>query len=769
MGATIRIAILANAARARAEISSTANLAQEKFSKLGSVIGTGLKVAAVGGVAALAGLAKQGLSTAADMEQAKIAFTTMLGSASKAQSFINDLSKFAAETPFDFPGLQKASSSLISAGIDANKVIPIMRTLGNVTSGMGTGAEGIQRATIALQQMNAAQKISGEDLNQLRDAGIPVYDLLAKALGKTKAEVVQLAQKGKLGKDALDKMMKALESGQGLERFNGLMEKQSQSLTGIISTLKDNFSMGLAKAMEPAIPIIKNVLGKIGTAMSGVFDIIFKGDFTAALREGLNIEEDNPAVRAFLRVRNAIIGVIALLVKGDFTSALRNAFHVEEDSPTIALILKIRDLLLTALPKAATATGKTLKTVVTLMGDPAVQAFAAATISIVAAYKTYAKIMVAAKAVTVAMTAAQVALDVAMAANPVGIIILAIVGLVAALVTLYLRSQTVRNIVAAVGNACKTAALAVVGFVSGIWNFLSGIPGVVSSVFGTVVNFFTSLPGKIWTAITAIPGLIWQMLLKIAFFIGYAIGLYVKFWIELPGKIWAAISALPSILLNFWNTIKNAGINLIVNLVIGAINLFIRMKNSVISAVSGAVNSAVAFFATLPGRALSALASLPGKVKSAAAGAGTWLLDAGRQIVSGLVSGIGSMGSWAVQRIKDLGNSIISGFKSAMGIASPSKVFRSLGQFTGQGYVIGLKDQMSAVQRAANDLVSIPSATVASLDSSVAITGSGSSSSTPQVSIEFRPTGDGLTDAVLEMLRKSIRVRGGNVQTVLGR
>jgi tape measure domain-containing protein len=235
--------------------------------------------ALIAGVGA-AGL-KMGLSVAAGNEQAQISFTTMLGSAEKAGSFIKDLQAFAAATPFEFAGLQQSAASLISAGINADKVIPIMRTLGDVTSGMGTGAEGVQRATIALQQMNAAGKITGEDLNQLRDAGIPVYDLLAKATGKSKSEVVALAQAGKLGKTELDQMMKALESGAGLERFSGLMDKQSKSLTGLWSTFKDTLGQGLANVITPLIPMIKNGLGgasnflatalpKVGTALKFV-------------------------------------------------------------------------------------------------------------------------------------------------------------------------------------------------------------------------------------------------------------------------------------------------------------------------------------------------------------------------------------------------------------------------------------------------------------------------------------------------------------------
>jgi tape measure domain-containing protein len=246
-----------------------------------AVLGAGGAVAAlatVGGAGAI-----MGAKVASGNEQARISFGTMLGSAQKADKFLRQLQQFAATTPFEFPELQTAASSLISSGIEADKVIPIMRTLGDVTSGMGTGAEGVQRATVALQQMSAAGRITGEDLNQLRDAGIPVFDLLSKATGKSKAEIVKLAQAGKLGKSELDAMMKALESGAGLERFSGLMDKQSKSLAGMASTLKDTMGQGLANAVAPLFPMLKAGLGGVSDAFAAINPVLVSfGKVTAA-------------------------------------------------------------------------------------------------------------------------------------------------------------------------------------------------------------------------------------------------------------------------------------------------------------------------------------------------------------------------------------------------------------------------------------------------------------------------------------------------------
>lgn len=245
------------------------NAFSRAVSGIGSALATTLKVGAGAALAGISAAGTVGIKTAAQLETAQIGFTTMLGSGEKAQAFLKDLTSFAAKTPFELPGLQKSASQLVATGIETSKVIPIMTTLGNITSGMGTGSEGIQRAVVAIQQMNAAQKISAEDLNQLRDAGVPVYELLANATGKSTQEIAGMAAAGKLGKTELDALMQTLQSGAGLERFNGLMEQQSKSLSGLASTAKDTFQIGMAGAIEPLIPLLKDGLGGAINWMSG--------------------------------------------------------------------------------------------------------------------------------------------------------------------------------------------------------------------------------------------------------------------------------------------------------------------------------------------------------------------------------------------------------------------------------------------------------------------------------------------------------------------
>ncbi|QTF81450.1 tape measure protein [Mycobacterium phage TarsusIV] len=81
---------------------------------------------------------------------------------------------------------------------------------------------------------------------------------------------------------------------------------------------------------------------------------------------------------------------------------------------------------------------------------------------------------------------------------------------------------------------------------------------------------------------------------------------------------------------------------------------------------------------------------LPGKIKGWFDDAGSWLIDAGKNIVTGLINGIGSMIGSAVSKAKELAGSVKDAVTSFLGIHSPSKVFEQIGIFTGQGFQIGL-------------------------------------------------------------------------------
>lgn len=229
-------------------------------------LAAGIAAFAAVGAGALAAI---GLKTAASNEQAMVSFTVLLGSGKKAKDFLEQLEAFAARTPFEFPELRTAASKLLAAGFAAKDVIPFMTRLGDATSAMGTGSEGIGRAVYALQQMRSAGRVTLEDLNQLTDAGIPALDAIAAKLGTTQAKVRDMVSAGKLSPDTV---FSAILEGKGkLADFSGLMDEQSKTFLGKLSNLKDTANKTLGKFFGPSLDAMKPALDALTANIDPVF------------------------------------------------------------------------------------------------------------------------------------------------------------------------------------------------------------------------------------------------------------------------------------------------------------------------------------------------------------------------------------------------------------------------------------------------------------------------------------------------------------------
>jgi|GEM_PF-1382687 len=175
------------------------------------------------------------LKLAADMEQTRIAFTNMLGSAQAAQDFLDRLAKFAEKTPFEYTDLVQQARRLMAFGWAAEEVIPTLTAVGDAVAAMGGNAEMIERVTTALGQMRAKQRVSAEEMMQLTEAGIPAWDMLAAAVGKSVPEVMKLAEKGLIPANAaIAALLRAME-----QRWGGLMAQQMDTVSGATSNLMD--------------------------------------------------------------------------------------------------------------------------------------------------------------------------------------------------------------------------------------------------------------------------------------------------------------------------------------------------------------------------------------------------------------------------------------------------------------------------------------------------------------------------------------------------
>ncbi len=193
-----------------------------------------------------------------EFQQLEVAFTTMLGSAEKADALMQQLTKTAAVTPFDLQGVAAGAKSLMAYGTAAENVNEMLVRLGDIAAGMSIPLNDL--VYLYGTTMNQGRMFT-QDLRQFQGRGIPIAEELAKVMNVTKETIPQLVTAGKVTADVFHKAIVSMtEEG---SRFGGLMEAQSKTITGQISNIEDAVDMMFNN-------IGKKSEGVINKALSGV-------------------------------------------------------------------------------------------------------------------------------------------------------------------------------------------------------------------------------------------------------------------------------------------------------------------------------------------------------------------------------------------------------------------------------------------------------------------------------------------------------------------
>lgn len=198
------------------------------------------------------------LKSAADMETQQAAFETLLGSADRAKILLEDLTEFSAKTPFQLTQLSDATKTMLSFGIEVDKATEYLKNIGDIALGDG---EKLKSITLAFSQIQSTGRLMGQDLLQLINAGFNPLQEISKKTGETMAELKDRMSKGAISaQEVADAFRDATSEG---GQFYGGMEKASQTLSGQISTLKDNIGILMRELVSGLLPVIKDMVAKI--------------------------------------------------------------------------------------------------------------------------------------------------------------------------------------------------------------------------------------------------------------------------------------------------------------------------------------------------------------------------------------------------------------------------------------------------------------------------------------------------------------------------
>lgn len=224
---------------------------------MGGMVSASTKV--VGAMAvvgsAIAGVGAIALKQAGNYEQSMIAFTTMLDSQERATAMLNDLAQMAKKTPFELQGIEQNAKQLLAMGIEADKIIPTLKAVGDVSAGL---AVPLDRLAYNYGQVKAQGQLTGVELRDFARAGVPLIAELAENLNKTESEIKEMVSAGEIGFADVEKAFQTMTSEGG--KFNNLMEAQSGSLQGQISNLKDEFNLLMREIGMVLLPVAKDVV-----------------------------------------------------------------------------------------------------------------------------------------------------------------------------------------------------------------------------------------------------------------------------------------------------------------------------------------------------------------------------------------------------------------------------------------------------------------------------------------------------------------------------
>jgi phage-related protein len=243
--------------------------------------------------------------------------------------------------------------------------------------------------------------------------------------------------------------------------------------------------------------------------------------------------------------------------------------------------------------------------------------------------------------------AAQIALAWLIALGPIALVIVAVVALVALII---LNWERIKQWTIAAWNA-------IVGAVTAAWNAIV-----------TVVQTYIAIVSAVISAV-----------------LGFILGVFQLYWNAVKAVISAVWSAIVAIVTGYINAIKA-----VLNWFGSLGSLFSGWFNAAKNAAGSALDGLVGFVRGIPGRILGALGNLGGL-----------LFNVGADIINGLISGI----KWVAHKVADAVSAIVDKIpgpiKKIMGISSPSKVMRKIGQQIGDGLQLGMLDKVQAVASAA--------------------------------------------------------------------
>lgn len=206
------------------------------------------------GIRTLTGFVKSFLSTGDKFERLDKQLESVMGSLAGGKKATEWIKDFTSDTPLQLEQVGAVFSKLKAFGIDPMN--GSLQALVDQNAALGGSYEKLSGISLAVGQAWAKQKLQGEEILQLIERGVPVWELLEEVTGKNAQQLQKMSAAGEIGRDTIQKLVLAMG-----ERNLGAASRQMELMSGYVSNLKDEWQLFLNEiAQSGALDYVKSEL-----------------------------------------------------------------------------------------------------------------------------------------------------------------------------------------------------------------------------------------------------------------------------------------------------------------------------------------------------------------------------------------------------------------------------------------------------------------------------------------------------------------------------
>ena len=197
--------------------------------------GIAISAAIYGVASALTSASAAVLTFSNNLDEARISMEYFARDSKQAQQYIRELENFAAYTPFSTESAINMAKYLQAMSVPMESSKAVLTVISDTAAATGASEENMQRIVTAMGQVLTKGKLAAEEVRQLANANIPIYDILKEELNLTGQQIKDLGNQNIEGSKAVVAILDGLQ-----KRYEGASAKIAETMGGMVETIKDD-------------------------------------------------------------------------------------------------------------------------------------------------------------------------------------------------------------------------------------------------------------------------------------------------------------------------------------------------------------------------------------------------------------------------------------------------------------------------------------------------------------------------------------------------